>query len=52
MKKTFINPEMNISLFNMENVVTDSTNVAVAAEELTTKHSVTAENITTIDWTF
>ena len=52
MKKTFVNPEMNISLFNMENVVTDSTNVAMATEELTTKHGVTAENITSIDFTF
>ena len=51
MKKTFVNPEMNISLFNMENVVTDSTNVAEATTALTDK-GISTTNITNVEWTF
>ena len=51
MKKTFVNPEMNISLFDMENVVTDSTNVAEATAALTDK-GISTTNITNVEWTF
>ncbi len=57
MKKTFVNPEMNISLFDMENVVTISggtepaapTNAETAKAALTTAG---ATKIANIDWTF
>ena len=37
MKKTFVNPEMNISLFDMENVLTVSTNQAAVEAQMTAK---------------
>lgn len=58
MKKTFVNPEMNISLFDMENVVTASGETPVVPPTTSTNYK-DAENalgavngITTIDWTF
>jgi hypothetical protein len=57
MKKTFVNPEMNISLFDMENVVTTSgTETPVVPASTNLKDAQNALNgangITTIDWTF
>ena len=54
MKKTFVNPEMNISLFDMENVVTASGEVAPTNEELakTALGTAGATKIANIDWTF
>ncbi len=49
MRNNFTNPEMNISLFNLENVVTASgeTNLDEAQQALTAKGA-TEGNITTI----
>ena len=53
MKKTFVNPEMNISLFEMENVVTDSLSTATNAENAETAlKAADATDITKINWTF
>ena len=53
MKKTFVNPEMNISLFEMENVLTVSggQNLADAKTEIDAK-SVTEVNFGDLDFTF
>jgi hypothetical protein len=47
MKKTFVNPEMNISLFEMENVLTESNNNA--ANTALEGAGVAGGNITTIN---
>jgi hypothetical protein len=56
MKKTFVNPEMNISLFDMENVVTTSGTTPVVPASTNLKDAQDAlkgaNGITTIDWTF
>ena len=54
MKKTFVNPEMNISLFNMENVLTDSAAAPSNIEAATTalSESFGEKNITEIQITF
>jgi hypothetical protein len=55
MKKTFVNPEMNISLFDMENVVTASSGETPAAKtntELATEAIGSVTNISNIDWAF
>ena len=54
MKKTFVNPEMNISLFDMENVVTDSLTGPTAETNtvLATKAIGTVTNISEVDWAF
>ena len=46
MKKTFVNPEMNISLFEMENVLTVSNNSD--ADAALAAAGVKAGNVTTI----
>ena len=55
MKKTFVNPEMNISLFAMENVVTDSLSTTTNVDTATA--ALEGSNITTlkaseINWAF
>ena len=55
MKKTFVNPEMNISLFDMENVLTESGgDNMVAAKEAIAAKAANGETvaITAIDFTF
>jgi hypothetical protein len=53
MKKTFVNPEMNISLFNMENVLTDSAVAPSNKEAATTALNTLGEkNITEIQIAF
>ena len=55
MKKTFVNPEMNISLFDMENVVTASSGTPEAAPtnmEAATTAIGTVSAISDIQWTF
>ena len=53
MKKTFVNPEMNISLFDMENVLTESGgNNMVDAKAALAEKGVAAADITAIDFTF
>ena len=53
MKKTFVNPEMNISLFEMESVVTDSLSTATNAENAKTALTdAGATDITEINWAF
>ena len=55
MKKTFVNPEMNISLFDMENVVTVSGGTTPAVETNTAmaeKAIGTVTNLSNIEWTF
>ena len=56
MKKTFVNPEMNISLFDMENVVTVSGGGNTPAVETNTamaeKAIGTVTNLSNIEWTF
>ena len=51
MKKTFVNPEMNISLFEMENVLTLS-NYSEASNSIATAEAVTEVNASEIKWTF
>ena len=55
MKKTFVNPEMNISLFDMENVLTESggNNMEDAKKAIAAK-ATNGETvaITAIDFTF
>ena len=53
MKKTFVNPEMNISLFEMENVLTES-NYSEAVDNNAAKGvtDVTQVNASEITWTF
>ena len=51
MKKTFVNPEMNISLFEMENVLTVS-NYSEATAAVADADKVTQVNASEIDWTF
>ena len=53
MKKTFVNPEMNISLFDMENVLTVSTNeAAVAAKMNATAGDTTTVSLSELDFAF
>jgi hypothetical protein len=61
MKKTFVNPEMNISLFDMENVVTASaggsgsgtdTPATKTNTELAKDAIGSDVTISTIDWAF
>ena len=51
MKKTFVNPEMNISLFEMENVLTES-NYSQASAAVKDADAVTKVNASEISWTF
>ena len=51
MKKTFVNPEMNISLFEMENVLTES-NYSQASNAVATADAVTEVKASEIKWTF
>jgi hypothetical protein len=53
MKKTFVNPEMNISLFDMENVLTVSTNeAAVTADMNATAGNTTKVSLSELEFTF
>ena len=56
MKKNFENPVMNISLFDMESVVTESgaptTNVDQAAENIKGATNITTVNFSTLEFTF
>ena len=50
MKKTFVNPEINISLFEMENILTVSGGENMTAAEGALGGSANAANITKIDF--
>ena len=54
MKKTFVNPEMNISLFDMENVLTESggQNMEDAKAAINAKANGGTVAVTAIDFTF
>lgn len=53
MKKTFVNPEMNISLFAMENVLTESNySDAVKDNAANGVTDLTQVNASEISWTF
>jgi hypothetical protein len=54
MKKTFVNPEMNISLFDMENVVTASgtPDAAPTNMEAATTAIGTVSAVSDIEWIF
>ena len=48
MKKTFVNPEMNISLFEKESIVTTLSN-GVEADNKLNSLGINTANVTTID---